>query len=66
MNEKTKIGRERMVELLNGDLAREYQAIISYVIYSQTLKQAQYMEIAKELEAHAAEELAHAIQIAKD
>lgn len=53
-----------MVELLNGDLAREYQAIISYVIYSQTLKQAQYMEIAKELEAHAAEELAHAIQIA--
>lgn len=46
-----------MVELLNGDLAREYQAIISYVIYSQTLKQAQYMEIAKELEAHAAEEL---------
>jgi bacterioferritin len=64
MNEKTKIGRERMVELLNEDLAREYQAIISYVIYSQTLKQAQYMEIAKELEAHAAEELAHAIQIA--
>lgn len=55
-----------MVELLNGDLAREYQAIISYVIYSQTLKQAQYMEIAKELKAHAAEELAHAIQIAKD
>ena len=53
-----------MVELLNGDLAREYQAIISYVIYSQTLKQAQYMEIAKELKAHAAEELAHAIQIA--
>jgi bacterioferritin len=60
-----KITRKRMVELLNEDLAREYQAIIAYVIYSQTLKQAQYMEIAKELEKHAAEELSHAIQVAK-
>jgi bacterioferritin len=64
MKQETKISRERMVELLNQDLAREYQAIISYVIYSQTLKEAQYMEIAKELETHAAEELAHAIQVA--
>jgi bacterioferritin len=64
MNEEIKITRERMVELLNQDLAREYQAIISYVIYSQTLKEAQYMEIAKELETHAAEELEHAIQVA--
>jgi bacterioferritin len=64
MKEETKITRERMVELLNQDLAREYQAIISYVIYSQTLKEAQYMEIAKELETHAAEELSHAIQVA--
>ena len=54
-----------MVELLNEDLAREYQAIISYVIYSQTLKGAEYMQIAQELEKHAAEELAHALQIAK-
>jgi bacterioferritin len=59
-----KISRERMVELLNEDLAREYQAIIAYVIYSQILKQAQYMEIAKELEKHAAEELSHAIAVA--
>ncbi len=57
--------RARLIELLNEDLAREYQAIISYVIYSQTLKGAEYNHIAQELEKHAAEELSHAIQIAK-
>jgi bacterioferritin len=65
MSEKTKIGRERMIELLNEDLAREYQAIISYVIYSQTLKGAEYNYIAQELEKHAGEELQHAINVAK-
>ena len=54
-----------MVRLLNEDLAREYQAIIAYVVYSQTLKGAAYLHIASELEKHAGEELAHAIQIAK-
>jgi bacterioferritin len=57
--------RERLIELLNGDLAREYQAIIAYVVYSQTLKGAEYMNIAAELELHAAEELQHALTIAK-
>jgi bacterioferritin len=65
MHEETKISRKRMVELLNEDLAREYQAIIAYVIYSQALKGAEYMQIAQELEKHAGEELSHAIQIAK-
>lgn len=65
MEEKTKITRKQMVDLLNEDLAREYQAIIAYVIYSQTLKGAEYGHIAGELEIHAAEELAHAILIAK-
>ena len=65
MKEETKIGRKRMVELLNEDLAREYQAIIAYVIYSQTMKGAEFNHIAQELEKHAGEELAHAIQIAK-
>jgi bacterioferritin len=60
-----KITREQMIELLNEDLAREYQAIIAYVVYSQTLKGAEYTDIARELEAHAGEELAHAIAIAK-
>lgn len=59
------ITRERLIDLLNEDLAREYQAIIAYVVYSQVLKGAQYMSIAKELEVHAGEELAHAITIAK-
>ena len=60
-----KISRERLIEALNGDLAREYQAIISYVIYSQVIKGAAYMSIAKELEKHAGEELQHALTIAK-
>ena len=59
-----KISRKQMVDLLNEDLAREYQAIIAYVIYSQTIKGAEYNHIAQELEKHAGEELAHAIQIA--
>jgi bacterioferritin len=57
--------RARLIDALNGDLSREYQAIVGYVIYSQTLKGAEYMAIAKELQAHAAEELEHAIIIAK-
>jgi bacterioferritin len=60
-----KITREQLIENLNDDLQREYQAIIAYVVYSQSLKGPQYMEIAKELEKHAAEELAHALKIAK-
>jgi bacterioferritin len=59
------ITRDELIELLNGDLAREYQAIIAYVNYSQVLKGAAYMNIAKELEAHASEELHHALVIAK-
>ena len=64
-NADSNITRERMVELLNEDLAGEYQAIIAYVVYSQVLKGAPYMDIARELETHAAEELAHALKIAK-
>ena len=59
------ISREQLIFLLNEDLAREYQSIISYVVYSQVLKGAAYMTIAKELEKHAKEELDHALTIAK-
>jgi bacterioferritin len=59
------VSRDKLIELLNGDLAREYQAIIAYVNYSQVLKGAAYMNIAKELEKHASEELHHALVIAK-
>jgi bacterioferritin len=59
------ITREQMIQLLNEDLAREYQAIIAYTVYSQVLKGPEYTDIARELEQHASEELAHAIKIAK-
>lgn len=57
------ISRDALVDLLNEDLSREYQAIISYVVYSQVLKGAEYMNIADELAKHAGEELAHALII---
>jgi bacterioferritin len=57
--------REQLIDALNEDLQREYQAIIAYVVYSQVLKGAQYMNIAKELEVHAGEELKHALTISK-
>jgi bacterioferritin len=60
-----KMTRERLIDALNEDLAREYQAIIAYVNYSQVLKGAEYMNIAEELEKHAVEELEHALTIAK-
>ncbi len=65
MKDENKITRKQMVDLLNEDLSREYQAIIAYIIYSQTIKGAEFNHIAQELEKHAGEELQHAIQIAK-
>ena len=58
------ITRKTLIALLNEDLSREFQAVIAYVVYSQTLKGPQYMSIAKELEGHAAQELQHALTIA--
>jgi bacterioferritin len=63
--ESPTISRESLIESLNEDLAREYQAIIAYVVYSQVLKGAEYMNIAAELEKHAAQELQHALIISK-
>ncbi len=57
--------RQQLIDRLNEDLSREYQAIIAYVVYSQALKGAQYMSIADELEIHAKEELQHALTVAK-
>jgi len=59
------VTRAQLIAKLNEDLSREYQAIIAYVVYSQVLKGAQYMNIAKELEVHAGEELQHALTVAK-
>src|ERR1035441_1530116 len=63
--EKTPVTRERLAELLNEDLSREYQAIIGYVVYSQVLKGAEYMNIADQLALHAKQELDHALIIAR-
>jgi bacterioferritin len=60
-----RVTREELIQLLNEDLAREYQAIIAYVVYSQVLKGAAYMSIAEELEKHAQQEVQHALIISK-
>ena len=65
MRQELNITRERAIELLNEDLAREYHAVIAYTVYSQTIKGAAYSDIARELAVHANEELSHALQIAK-
>jgi bacterioferritin len=57
--------RAELIAALNQDLSREYQAIIAYVVYSQVLKGAEYMNIAAELEVHAGEELQHALILSK-
>ena len=62
---ESNVTRKQLLQGLNEDLAREYQAIIAYVVYSQVLKGAEYMSIAKELEKHAAQELAHALKVSK-
>src|SRR5207237_4699908 len=60
-----KMTSKELIALLNEDLAREYQAIIAYVVYSKVLKGPEYMNIAAELEKHAAQELQHALLIAE-
>lgn len=65
MKKPTAISRHQMIKLLNQDLAREFQAVIAYVVYSQTMRGAKFQAVAAELELHATEELAHALQIAK-
>lgn len=62
---ENEISRDRLAELLNEDLSREYQAIIGYVVYSQVLKGAEYMDIASQLELHAKQELDHALMISR-
>lgn len=63
MAEDKSSGLQELIQGLQEDLSREYQAIISYVVYSQALKGAQWMSIAAQLEQHAQEELQHALTI---
>ena len=62
---ETGISRDQLAQLLNEDLAREYQAIIAYVVYSQVLKGAEFMNIADQLEQHAKQELQHALIVSQ-
>jgi bacterioferritin len=62
---KSTTTRKELIDRLNEDLSREYQAIIAYVVYSQVLKGPEYMSIAKELEKHAGQELQHALTLSK-
>ena len=62
---EVEITRDRLAELLNEDLAREYQAIIAYTVYSQVLSGAAYMDIADQLEIHAKQELDHALILSR-
>jgi bacterioferritin len=62
---ESEVSRDRLAELLNEDLSREYQAIIAYVVYSQVLKGAQYMNIADQLAIHAKQELDHALIVSR-
>ena len=65
MKSQADVSREQLIDCLNEDLGREYQAIIAYVVYSQVIKGAAFMNIAGELEKHAQEELNHALVVAK-
>jgi len=57
--------KEGIIKGLNEDLAREYKAIIHYVVFSSTLKGAEYGDIAEQLKEHASQELAHALEVAR-
>ena len=57
--------KEEIINGLNEDLAREYKAIIQYVVFSSALKSAEYGDIAEQLKIHASQELAHALEVAR-
>ncbi len=57
--------KEDLIRGLNDDLAREYKAIIQYVVFSAKLKGAEYGDIADQLKIHATQELSHALEIAR-
>ncbi|HZS58872.1 MAG TPA: ferritin-like domain-containing protein [Gemmatimonadaceae bacterium] len=65
MSDQEDSKRAALVQGLQDDLAREYQAIIQYVIFSQKLDKAQYMNIADQLVEHAHQELNHALAVAR-
>ncbi len=59
------ITMEKMLELLNKDLAWEYAAAIQYVQHAAVMTGAQYESIIKELVIHSNEEMAHALSLSE-
>src|SRR5690348_7677291 len=57
--------KQNIIRGLNEDLAREYKTIIQYVVFSSTLKGAEYGDIAEQLKIHASQELEHALEVAR-
>jgi bacterioferritin len=65
VGEGSSSSKDEIIKGLNEDLAREYKAIIQYVVYSSTLKGAEYSDIAEQLKKHASQELAHALEVSR-
>jgi bacterioferritin len=61
----TQVTRDQLIQGLQDDIAREYKAIIQYIIFSQKLDTARFMNIADQLAQHAHQELDHALAIAR-
>ncbi len=59
------ITMEKMLELLNKDLAWEYAAAIQYVQHAAVMTGAQYESIIKELVIHSNEEMSHALSLSE-
>ena len=55
-----KISRERLLELLNEDLAREYQAIITYRTYASAVSGINRQELREFFASEIPDELGHA------
>lgn len=64
-NDNDNLDKQAIINGMNEDLSREYKAIIQYVVFSSTLKGAEYGNIAEQLEKHASDELNHALKISK-
>jgi len=62
---KISSNKDEIIRGLNEDLAREYKAIIQYVVFSSALKGAEYGDIAEQLKMHASQELSHALEVAR-
>lgn len=56
--------KKDLIERMNKALALEYAAAVQYIQHAAVMTGAQYADIAKELDVHANEEIAHAIKLA--